>query len=361
MRTKTIFRLTAIVMLLVMLATGCSSGNYVKIPYKHSEVSGKNADTVLADFKAAGFTNITEKTKETIQAESVGKVESLTIDGNKYYTVTVAKKDTEIIISRYELKMFMPSIAVDIDGKEGFPEFLISTNLPDKTELALILDNNDDYCEQKTVTIKDGKAQSEAFNNGYNTPLSGDYKLIISISPKDSKALAKVAGTNGECLQGRIVERNESEGFNYIHYERDYHSAYTKGEIETAQHGKNIAQIARLIEQDLQTSLADSLGATYKVTTDDGGINATISIEGMAELAAYAVAGDKDSKDTWDSLMQDFNSASVRLQENYLTAYGYNDKVIVFNLANDQDASKVLYQAYNGFTIFDCVNGIGTE
>jgi len=128
MRTKTIFRLTAIVMLLVMLATGCSSGNYVKIPYKHSEVSGKNADTVLADFKAAGFTNITEKTKETTWENSVGTVESLTIDGKRYYTDTSAKKDVEIILTRYELKEKEPTATPTEEPKAEKKEYTASVD-----------------------------------------------------------------------------------------------------------------------------------------------------------------------------------------------------------------------------------------
>lgn len=94
---------------------------------------------------------------------------------------------------------------------EGYVYFIINTNLPDETELMLTLYRDSPFYRGGThVTVKNGTATSGIFSYE-DTPLSGDFKLDISMSlpTLQSNNVRAVVGEKGEYITGDCVIEND--------------------------------------------------------------------------------------------------------------------------------------------------------
>ena len=349
----------ALIMALAIL-TGC--GSNIRPPMSQVECTGKNAEEVESAFKDAGFTSVSIEKVETADAEKVGTISKVTIENKSSFTdATTCKAEDPVTIVEYELAIFEPTIEIETSGEEGWPEFIIKTNLPDKSELTLTLSDDNYYSEQQDVTVSKGEAKSKKFMEDKGMPLAGDYTLVIVMLPENQKSkVQKQIGAAGETLTGELIETSTENGSKYVFYETVYHSPYTKGEIESAlTPDKTLEEVATLIERDLSTAFADNTDYHYTVSTDEGGVTVTVWTDGIAATAAAAKIGDASSVDSWNELTKNTKAAAQRLQKSYLDTSGYSDKIVLMNIANDKDTSKVLYQTYKGLIVYDCVSGIG--
>ena len=100
--------------------------------------------------------------------------------------------------------------------------FDIETNLPDEAVLMLTLskgdyNTDDSFTAQTKVTVKGGKATSDAFS-AKGEPLNGDFDLSISMSlpSTQSDAVRKVIGENGENMTGGLVEQSSIGSSNVV-------------------------------------------------------------------------------------------------------------------------------------------------
>lgn len=358
---KTVKRVaTVLVMTVVALLTGC--GSSIMPPMSQTECVGKSADEVESAFKDAGFISVSIEKTETADVNRVGTVSMVTIENRSPFTSeTFCKAEDPVTIVKYELSAFEPTIEVETGGEDGWPEFTIKTNLPDKTVLTLTLSDDNYYSEQQSVTVRKGEAKSKAFMEDKGLPLAGDYTLVIVMLPDIQKSkIQKQIGAAGETLTGELIETNTENGSRYVFYETGYHSPYTKGEIESAlAPSKSLDEVAALIEQDLTISFADNTDYHYTILAEEGGVTVTLWTDGVATVAAAAKLGDASSVNIWNNLTENTKAAAQRLQKNYLDASGHSDKIVLINIANDKDTSKVLYQTYKGLIVYDYVSGIG--
>ena len=93
------------------------------------------------------------------------------------------------------------------------PVFAIETNLPDETELLLTLQGTDEkaintsYIEQQSVTVHEGKAESQPFSNN-NAPVpEGNFELKITMpaAGEQPQNVQEVIGKKGQRLTGEWV------------------------------------------------------------------------------------------------------------------------------------------------------------
>lgn len=107
-------------------------------------------------------------------------------------------------------------ITPTVGGEPGKPEFTISTNLPDETELMLTLTGGG-FKGQTHVIVSGGMAKSEVFSNK-GEPLSGDYVLDVTMSlPRlQSDAVRAVIGEAGENMTGQYIENDSITGENWV-------------------------------------------------------------------------------------------------------------------------------------------------
>lgn len=349
----------AAVLVATTLLTGC--GNYANPPYSSTECVGQNVDKLGAEFEKAGFTDIVFTESDTADAQKDGKAMYVKIGNHtSFETSSSFKPDNKIVIQKYVLTSIEPTLDVEVGGKEGWPEFTVKTNLPDKTILTLTLSDDNYYDEQQNVTVRNGQATSKKFQEENGLPLAGDYTLVIVMKPSEQKGgVKKKIGEKGDTLTGNLIETDSTDNSKYVFYETSYHSKYTKGEIESALSSSKkytLEEIALSIEKDIIMNM-DGTGIDYTVKADDGGINVTFYSDDFTLVAAAAKLGDNDSLKEWENMTEGIRAMSERLQKNYVEEAGYTDKFVVVNIAPDKKSDKVFYQAASGTVLYDTVSG----
>lgn len=105
------------------------------------------------------------------------------------------------------------TLDAEIAGGGSTPQFKITSNLPDKTELMLTLEQGD-YSAQTKVYLSGGEAVSESFSNN-GEALSGDYILRVTMPVANTQAdsVKEIIGEAAENLSGPLVKESEIEGF----------------------------------------------------------------------------------------------------------------------------------------------------
>lgn len=135
------------------------------------------------------------------------------------YVVIGSALDTKQIDHADEI----PQINVDIKPEvevfaDGAVQFLIETNLPEKTILMVTVKNEDGYCGQdKAEVYSNGLAIAGEFTNN-GEPLKGKYMVSISMSiPRlQDEAVQKVVGSSGEYITGKFVQVDDITGDNWV-------------------------------------------------------------------------------------------------------------------------------------------------
>lgn len=358
---KNVKRITlAIVITTLVLLTGCGTNP----PFSQKACEGMNPAEVEEAFKEAGFTTVKVADKETTDEEKDGTIYSVNIEGWSSFSNNSACKSTdEVTITKYVLKTFEPTIKLDVEGQQGKPKFIVKSNLPDKTKLTLTISDDDGYMDRQEIQVKNGEAATKEFEQDNGYPLAGDYTITIVMLPENQKgSIQNEIGTSGGALKGELIETNPESGSKYVFYETTYHSPYTEGETESAlTPDTSLEDVAALIDADLAVAFSNSENNHYTIETEEGGITITTWTDGVATVAAAAKLGDDSSIEAWSGLTENTRAAAQRLQENYLDAYGYSDRIVLMNIANDLDTSKMLYQTCKGLVIYDYVSGIGED
>lgn len=338
--------LLAILAVVLLGLAGCSSENKAQAPFNSIECAGMNYEDALTQLEEAGFLEITTETVETNSADHDGDVISVTFDGRTSYSSGNKWENTvPVVVKHYVLAQFEATIEITVSGEAGFPVFNIETNLPDKTELLVTLDDGNLYTEQQTVKVKDGVATTEAFTNEWNE-LVGEYTLTCVMEIEDQAYSVKTKlGTNGECLTGELVEDNEETGDKYLFLEQSYTSDYVPP-VAISQ-----AEMDSLIDQTLKAIFDDNysfelVGYTY---------NVNIWYDGVAMTATLANIGDVTAIATWEDLRNVTAEASASLY-NLLASNGHVDKMASVNILNDINKEYVLLTATLGFVTYDCVS-----
>lgn len=311
--------------------------------------------------------NVSEQATESIATEAAQSSEaeqSVETEASEKETEstenTSRTKEAENSEEKADAKdydLFKPTMDVEVQGEEGWPEFKIKTNLPDKTTLTLTLSDEYYYDEQQTATVENGEAISKKFKEEGGVRLSGDYTLVVVMMPEEQNgAIKEIVGEAGDKLDGELIETSSSG--KYVHFETTYTSECAKEEIEsTTADSKqySLEEIALMIEKDIIMNM-DGTGIDYTVKADDGGINVTFYSDDFTLVAAAAKLGDNDSLKEWENMTEGIKAMSERLQKNYVEEAGYTDKFVVVNIAPDKKSDKVFYQAASGKVLYDTVS-----
>lgn len=117
----------------------------------------------------------------------------------------------------------------------------------------------------------------------------------------------------------------------------------------------SMADIKPLLEVALKNSFDNYTIDLETIESEDDAINISIWNDGLAGGAVLAAAGNTEAIDGWNNTRQniiDMCDSSIQLAE----AAGKDDAIIIFNVLNDNDTSKVLLSVVNGAVLYDCVN-----
>lgn len=117
----------------------------------------------------------------------------------------VVKKGNEPINVGIEVKYYFENQKLYIESK---------TNLPEETELMVIVSNESGYFAQDRVKVENGGFKTNGFTNK-GKPLTGQYTIEISTpmpEAQDSAAVKEKIGINGEFLIGKNVKEEERIG-----------------------------------------------------------------------------------------------------------------------------------------------------
>lgn len=347
-----------IILALALALSGCGKQyeHPAVLPFGDSDWQSMNAEEIKSALQDAGFFNIEEVLKDTADPDKVGKATKLTVDGdNLFRKGTKLEGSVPVQITYYALKQFEPSLDVGVEGDEGWPEFLISTNLPAGTKLSLTLSNADGYTAQQTVSVSEGKAKSKKFTdeNGW-LPLAEEYTLLIEMRMSDQGATPKhELGENGECLTGALVVTESETGQKYVSMEYGYTSPYTKIQIDREKNKKSIYEIIEIAS----LSLAGNYGTNYKVSEDDGVLNVSVWNDGVAAGAMMAAQGNKETLEAWDSMRDSIIELSESIRT-LLDENGHRATSSTVSVLNEVSRDKSVLIVQDGYVVYDYVYGI---
>lgn len=99
--------------------------------------------------------------------------------------------------------------------EDGGVTFSIETNLPDDTALMLTLagvgEKNTSYRGEMSVTVEQGKVETECFTNSLAPIPEGEYCLEITmpVASAQPESVQKIIGKKGKNLEGELVVESE--------------------------------------------------------------------------------------------------------------------------------------------------------
>ena len=244
--------------LLLLLFPACSSiENPAEVPYDHSALVGMDYDEALSVLKGAGFVNIESTERSTKNIDHNNKISAISIDGNTTFSKgKVWENDVPVEISYFALEQLDVTIDIETGGEDGKPVFAVKTNLPDKAELTLALQDDDMYFEQQTVIVKNGAAESEPFTNG-GVALYGHCTLTVVMEPAQQPGgVQRVVGDDGRLLTGELIEASP-DGGSYVFYECSYDSPY-KSESDIPPESLSLGDLYTAIGITLSSSFGEN-------------------------------------------------------------------------------------------------------
>lgn len=325
--------------------TGCLSSyeNPADLPVGNTEAKDQAAAEVIAALKEAGFTNITEETWETTDAGEAGQVASMNVDGDSYFDAGDRfEADVPIEITYYVLKEFLVELTVETGGYSGMPTFSVQTNLPDETELELIMVNDAGFEQKETVEVEDGKAETGYFWDG-GRELIGDYTLTVTMRPgEQSRAVRKEIGDTGDTLTGELVQTDAETGGRYLQLEQAYTSDYIPPDRISEE------ELIGLLEMIAQ----QGFGENYKIEVEGKVYSVGVWEDGLAMLSVLARDGGQTYVAQWNELVDGLETTAAALKE-LLANSGYGDCSILFSVLNDMDQEYVLLSSMDGAVIYD--------
>ena len=343
--------------------TGCKTYNHpVHSPMDSGAYKGTVYEDTLTGFQEAGFVNIETEETMTTSTAMAGTVIKVTIDGQTLYnTANTWENDVPVEISCYVLELFEPTMQIETSGDDGKPEFIIKSNLPDKTKLALDLMDDNLYTAQQTVTVKNGEAKSEKFTSEDDLPLAGTYTLTVVMDPSEQSFLfTSPFGANGERLTGPLVEQKSTTGGQYLFMEYEYTSPYSEDEIAEAQAAieaekskPSVGDIVMLMGM----SLMESYGSNYDLNVDGNIISISVWNDGVAAGAFLAANGETELLNAWNTMAQNILTMANNMQA-LLDTNDYGTYQVSISVVNDLNRDNTMLVATRGAIVYDFVNGI---
>lgn len=352
-------KLPAVVLSLLLLS-GCSGEEKIKVPFDNYHCVGKDVQEIVDILESTGFTNIELKAEETSMEAWEHEIARITIDYNAYFQKDDAwAADAEIVIEYYELSKeakykkeqrekekekpdpLRVEMNMTVDGEQGKPVFVFDTNLQDGTVLSVEVTSEDDYAflVQEEVSVKSGIARTERITDGEN-PIEGIYSVRVAMLPSEQpeNVLDRV-GEKGEYLTGDFVE--DTGSYRYVTASYDYINVPYDTVIETVQEATTIA-----------------FGENCELDYTDESIVIKTWGNGVAENATFAITGVQGSIDVWNSLVESTQRACIDIQNNLLKKCGYEDVKVTIVVLNDLNRENNLLIVTSGYTMYDYVNGI---
>jgi hypothetical protein len=123
----------------------------------------------------------------------------------------IVKYDQAAYISKNKIDVVF---GIDSTQKDGQLQVMGTTNLPDGTDLVLVL-SNESYSSESKVKVTDGSF-SKQFSMDNKRLEVGLYNLHISVSAAmQDEAIQKRLGKNGEMLSGAFVAKKPGNAVNY--------------------------------------------------------------------------------------------------------------------------------------------------
>lgn len=107
---------------LVFLLSGCGGSSKVNPPFSYNERSNYSVDDAISLFEDSGFTNISTESTGTIFDDKIGKVNSVSIDGNMLFAnYNNYSPDVPVIITYY--------VAIEREEAESSPDQRYADNI----------------------------------------------------------------------------------------------------------------------------------------------------------------------------------------------------------------------------------------
>lgn len=341
---------------LCFTATGCRKyENPARMPFSSAQWQGRTYSELMEDLKNAGFVNIHESTRMTADQGLLGKVAGLTVDGDLSFAKGKRyESDAPINMTYYVINDIDPTMEVEVSGREGWPEFVLKTNLPSTTKLLLTLENGRGYSEQQTVTVQSGVARSEIFKDGQDLPLAEDYLLtVVTLPLEEQGATAKTElGENGKYMAGDLVKRDDATGEAYVFFEYAYTSPYKRRAVENygGEYGdeSSRAYMKAVLEGQMEA------GSWDDYTTSLDGVIFTVNVrqEGLTETALLAQSGNTRAFLTWSQVKSSVIAANKRFQA-LLENNGLSGCYVVTNVLDDVNEENFLLSVMAGDIIAD--------
>ena len=118
----------------------------------------------------------------------------------------VSQETSETIEQEPTPQPFEVTLSAENISNSATPSFLITTNLPNGTNLLLTLENGNGYTAQDKIVVYNNEATSSTFSYKGNQ-LSGQYTLKISMGKPSlqNNSVKKIIGENGELMYGNFV------------------------------------------------------------------------------------------------------------------------------------------------------------
>lgn len=354
-----------LVVILCIALAGCGGGDRINAPFESGQCRGKNLDDIVEQLESAGFTNIQTVPEETAVSFNADSVISVKIGSNTMWNSANSwAPDVKIVIKYYEYtgedaaedepeaprEALEAVLDISVGGELGWPEFIISTNLPDGTLLSLEIASADpaadDYMEQWEATVQAGRVETGALSKD-GEPFEGRYTFGVVMFPADqTEDVREIIGDKGEYLAGPRVE--SSGDYQYLTAEMDY---ITDGA------GDSDALPLENIVAALEITLSSRFADCYTLTAEDGTITANVWADGVALCATLAMGGDEEQLDTWDTLAENMCTTTAEVQE-LLETNGHGDTLFVMQVLNDLNTENTLLVSASGMVFYDAVNEI---
>lgn len=256
---------------------------------------------------------------------------------------TAAETETEIETEPHAPLEVM--LEMSVEGNEGKPVFVFSTNLPDDTVLGLDITTDIDYPYfryQEDLTVKHGKAKSPVITND-GKALYGVYYVTVNLYPNEqTEEVQDVIGKDGEYLAGEDVgELN------------DYHFLIKSFDYTILSNGDAV----ELVRECFEAGFGDTYGENFSIESEENVILVKLWQDGFAMNAELAALGLEENLEIWNGFVDSAKQASRNL-DTVLRNHGYQDIRLVIMVMNDLNMDNHLLIVKSGQVLYDYVNGI---
>lgn len=401
---------------LLLAVTGCGTANHdneARAPKSLSELKGQNFQDVVTLFESAGFNNIeTEKIEDLIMGwlTKDGEVESVSIGGDtEYSTSKWYPKDTKVRISYHTFpEKENEETSSNIQEKNDsistqFGDYLM--DIPDswiKTETYYYAETGEGVTifsydipdievssfeildSVKTDYLNGGKESFENVkNDSMDTMVINDNKVIVNTFD------AEINGRNIKmeidlllCPESKrllALMFGQSEKSSHNHFD-DYHKALSTLRLKSEE-GKQVSATPKPTKSPSPTKTPSS---SKKDTMDVnefvdyvneylnqhetsnlkfeakrflGTVYVNIIMDNAYGVQAGVYAGDSESKEMWDSLIQNATSICNNLKSQ-MDSNGISGYDLSVDIKDSNDIENSIARITNGNLVFDATYGI---